>query len=84
MDEKSVSFQMFLNLKFLQTMSEQYLEVCFAFFVWGEHAQKPKFGDSCFLSEKKNFIRHFTWFNFSHLLLGFILKYYSILHVVKR
>ena len=57
MDENSVSFQMFLILLSsitlasesqnfcVQTMSEQYLEVCFVFlgfFVRGEHAQKPK------------------------------------------
>ena len=31
----------------VQTMSEQYLEVSFVFIlVRGEHAQKPKFGDS--------------------------------------
>ena len=47
--------------------------------------QKPKFGDSRFFSEeKKNFIRHFARFNFSRLSLAFILKYYPILHAVKR
>ena len=60
MDEGSVSFQMFLILLsfikfcfrkpnfYVQTMSEQYLDVCCCcFFVrrQGEHAQKPKFGD---------------------------------------
>ena len=35
-------------------------------------------------SVKKNFIRHFARFNFSRLSLAFILKYYPILHVVKR
>ena len=46
--------------------------------------QKPKFGDSRFFCEKKNFIRHFARFNFSRLSLALILKYYPILHVVKR
>ena len=46
--------------------------------------QKPKFGDSRFFSEKKNFIRHFARFNFSRLSLAFILKYYPILPAVKR
>ena len=32
-------------------MSEQYLEIIF--FVRGEHAQKPKFGDGRLFSEKK-------------------------------
>ena len=47
----------------------------------GENAQKPKFG---VFSVKKNFIRHFARFNFSRLSLAFSLKYYPILHVVKR
>ena len=65
----------------VQTMSEQYLADCFFFsFPQGEHAQKPKFGES----EKTNFIRHFARFNFSPLSIAFILKYYPILHVVKR
>ena len=94
-DEDSVSFQMFLILlsfvKFcfrkpnfcVQAMSEQYLAVCYCcWFVRGEHAQKPKFG--VVFSVKKNFIRHFARFNFSCLSLAFILKYYPILHVVKR
>ena len=42
----------------IQAMSKQYSDVCcFLLFFggggWGEHAQKPKFGDSRFLSEKK-------------------------------
>ena len=37
-----------------------------------------------FSVEKKNFIRHFARFNFLRLSLAFILKYYPILHVVKR
>ena len=49
-----------------------------------EHAQKPKFGDSRLFSAKKNFIRHFARFNFLRLSLAFMLKYYPILHVVKR
>ena len=37
-----------------------------------------------FSMKKKNFIRHFARFNFSRLSLAFILKYYPILHAVKR
>ena len=33
---------------------------------------------------KKMLIRYFAQFNFSRLSLAFILKYYRILHVVKR
>ena len=66
MDQNSVSFQnVFNSLVFyytwfrkpnfrVQTRSEQYLEVCFVFvlfFVRGEHAQKPKFGEN--FSKKK-------------------------------
>ena len=83
MDENSVSFQMFLILLYsitlgsesqisvFRAMSEQYLAVWVfsPFFLQGEHAQKPKFG---------------ARFNFSRLSLAFILKYYPILHVVKR
>ena len=66
MDEKNVSFQMFLILlSFITLGSEsqisvfkqcqkQHLDVCFG----GEHAQKPKFG------VEKNSIRHFARFNF--------------------
>ena len=36
------------------------------------------------ISVKKNFVRHFARFNFSRLSLAFILKYYPILHAVKR
>ena len=59
MDEDSVSFQLFLILlsfiKFVfrkpnfcvQAMSEQYLDVCCCcFIVRGEHAQKPRFGET--------------------------------------
>ena len=100
MDENSVSFQMFLILLYSITLgSESQFTVfkqClsntwqsgvlffFLFFLQGEHVQKPKFGDSRFFSEKKNFIRHFARFNFSCLSLAFILKYYPILHVGKR
>ena len=34
--------------------------------------------------EKRNCIRHFARFNFSRLSLAFILKYYPIVHVVKK
>ena len=37
-----------------------------------------------FFSEKENFIRHFARFSLSRLSLAFILKYYPILHAVKR
>ena len=75
MDENSVSFQMFLILLssiilgsesqisvFNQCQSNTHKSVCLfvCFFVWGEHVQKPKFGDD-------RFIRHFPRFNFSHL-----------------
>ena len=49
--------------------------------MYGEHAQKAKFGDDF---SEKNFIRHFARFIFSRLSLAFILKYYPILHAVKR
>ena len=58
MDENSVSFQMFLILLssitlgsesqipvFEEGQSNTYKPVLFCFFVWGEHAQKPKFGE---------------------------------------
>ena len=35
-------------------------------------------------SKKKNFVRHFARFNFSRLSLAFVLKYYPIVHAVKR
>ena len=75
MNKNSVSFQMFLILLssiilgsesqisvFKQCQSNTQKSVCLfvCFFVWGEHAQKPKFGDS-------SFIRNFPPFNFSHL-----------------
>ena len=80
MDENSVSFQMFLILLSSRTlgsesqisvltMSEQYLEVCFVLFWFFFCA-----GEACAEAQ----------FNFSRLSLAFILKYYPILHVVKR
>ena len=45
----------------------------------GSHAESK-----AFFSEKKNFIRHFARFNFSRLSLAFILKYYPLLHAVKK
>ena len=91
MDENSVSFQMFLILVFyytwfrkpnfcVQTMSEQYLEVG-VFFVRGSMRRSQNLE---IFSVKRNFIRHFARFNFSRLSLAFILKYYPILHAVKR
>ena len=97
MDENGVSFQMFLILLssitlgsesqmqvFNKSQSNTYKPVLFCFFVRGKHAQKPKFGDIRFFSEKKNFIRHFAGLNFSRLSLALILKYCPILHAVKR
>ena len=43
----------------------------------GEHAQKPKFGASRFLSEKKNFIKH--KFHSVQFLTSFISFYFEIL-----
>ena len=97
MDEKSVSFQMFLILlSFItlgsesqiffsvQAISKRYSDV------WGGGGGLRREGggrmrrSQNFFSEEKNFIRHFARFNFSRLLLAFISKYYPILHVVKR
>ena len=88
MDENSVSLQTFLILlSFITLGSERQISVfkqcqsitwMSVFFVRGKYAQKPKF------SVKKYFIRHFARFNFSRLSLAFILKYYAILHAVKR
>ena len=61
----------------VQRRSEQYVEVCFVLFLCT--------GGACAeASEKKNFIRHLDRFNFSRLSLASILKYYPILHAVKR
>ena len=58
-------------------MSEQYLEVwVLGFFVRGEHAQKPKFGDRRFFSEKK--ILHKA-LSSVQLLTSFISFYFEIL-----
>ena len=96
MDENSVSFHMFPILLFSITLgsesqipvfkegqSNTWKSVLFCFFVRGEHAQRPKFGDF-FSVKKKNFIRHLARFNFWRLSLAYILKYYPILHAVKR
>ena len=97
-DENSVYFQMScLLLHFVQKAKfpcskkvRAILRSLFCFvclYVRGEHAQKPKFVVffRChFFSEKKKFIRHFARFNFWHLSLAYILKYYPILHAVKR
>ena len=81
MNENSVSFQMFLillsyiNTWFrkpnfcVQTMSEQYSEVCFGFFCTGEHAQKPK-------CEKKKLHKALRSVQF---LASFISFYFEIL-----
>ena len=81
MDETSVSFQMFLILSFIaltwfrkpnfciQAMSKQYSYVWF-FLVFFF------FGGGGGMRIAR--------FNFSRLSLSFILKYYPILHVVKR
>ena len=68
MDENSVSFQMFLILLYSITLgSESQISefkqclsntlqsgIFFLFFLQGEHAQKPKFGDKRIFGEKKN------------------------------
>ena len=70
---------------FTERRSVQYLEFCFVCLCrGGEHAQKPKFGDGRFFSEKKLHKALRARFNFSRLSLAFILKYYPILHAVKR
>ena len=71
MDENNVSFQnlMFLILlSFIALGSESQIfvnsstQTSVFYFIFlqggGRHAQKPKFGDSHFFSEKKNCIRH--------------------------
>ena len=90
MDENSVSLQIFLiSVVFYytwfrkpnfcaQATSKQYSDVCFV--LGGAYAEAKIW----FFSEKKNFIRHYALFNLSFLSLAFILKYYPILHVVKR
>ena len=68
MDENSVSFQMFLILLSSITLGSA---VLFCFFVRGEHAQKPKFGDKALRSVQ--FLASFTSFYFeilSHLACG--------------
>ena len=58
-------------------MSEQYLAVWvfFLFFLQGEHAQKPKFGDNRFFSEKK----HRKALRSVQFLASFISFYFKIL-----
>ena len=67
---------------FKQCQSNTQMSVFFGGIGW-KHGQPPKFGDSRLFSEKK-IIRHFTRFNSLRLSLAFVLKYYPILHVVKR
>ena len=50
----------------------------------GEGMRKIQNLEIVVFSVKNNFIMHFPRFNFSRLSLAFILKYYSILHAVKR
>ena len=68
----------------VQTRSGQYLEACFIllllFFLYEGSMRRSQNLEKV----KKNFIRHFARFNFSRLSLAFILKYYPILHAVKR
>ena len=91
-DENSVSFQIFLFLfSFITLGSESQISV---FKQCQSNTQMSVFslgrrggGRACTEAKiwrKKNFIRHFDRFNFSHLSLAFISKYYPILHVVKR
>ena len=63
----------------IQAMPKQYQDVCFL----GDEGGMRR-SQNCFLNGKKNGIRYFARFNFSCLSLAFILKYYPILHVVKR
>ena len=96
MDVNTVSFQMLLILclllhlvqkaKFLSSSNAKAIIRClaFLFFFWGGGACAEAKLWSRFFSEKEQFIRHFARFNFSRLLLALILKYYPILHVVKR
>ena len=63
MDKNDVSFQMFLILLSFITLGSESQILCSSnvkaipsnlyFFGGGEHAQKPKFGDSHFFSEKR-------------------------------
>ena len=89
MDKNSVSFQMFLILLsyitlasesqisvFKQCQSNTYLEVWDFFFVRGEHAQKPKFGNSRFFSEKNWLHKALRSVQF---LTSFISFYFEIL-----
>ena len=97
MDENSVSFQMFLILlSFITLGSENQISVfkqcqsntlnnCFLFLFWGgEGGVARACAEAKIWSEEINLTRHFAQFNFSRLSLAFILKYYPILHVVKR
>ena len=79
----------FWLLRMLPKKVGSILRILFCLFVrggggGGEHAQKPKFGDGRFFSEKKLHKALRARFNFSRLSLAFILKYYPILHAVKR
>ena len=99
MDENSVSFQMFFKilLSFITLGSENQISVfkecqsntlrCLV--IWGgvgggDGSMRRRQNLEKFFSKRKNFIRRFAWFNFSRLSLAFILKYYPILHAVKR
>ena len=76
MDENNVSFQIFLILLFSITLGSesQYSRV---------QGRSEQYLEACFVlflctEEAK------IWFNFSSLSLALILKYYPILHAVKR
>ena len=74
-DENSISFQMFLILLSSITLASE--------------SQIPVFKEGQSntlrsLRRSQNLERHFARFNFSRLSLAFILKYYPILHAVKR
>ena len=86
MDEKGVSFQMFLiPLSFYYTWFKKpnfCVQKMPEHFLYGGSMRRRK--NLEIFSEKTNFIRHFARFNFSRPSLAFILKYYPILHVAKR
>ena len=66
---------------FKQCQGNTQMSGCFWFFFLGGGGMRRS---QNFFSEKMNFIRRFIRFNFPRLSLAFILKYYPILHGVKR
>ena len=81
MDENSVSLQMFLILLSFITLGPESKISLF------KQCQSNTQMSGSFWARgvcAESFIMHFARFNFSRLSLAFILKYYPILHVVKR